>query len=98
MFVVAFYDVPANRTERYRKLLARYLHWMQNSVFSGDLSESLSTRMRHELNQVLQGLIALLLSPPSTGWRPGVEIVEHGHSRDDHHKAVGIVRLYFDLR
>jgi CRISPR/Cas system-associated endoribonuclease Cas2 len=31
MFVVVFYDVPAKRTALYRKLLARYLPWIQNS-------------------------------------------------------------------
>jgi CRISPR-associated protein Cas2 len=41
MFVVVFYDVPAKRTELYRKLLVRYLPWIQNSVFSGDLTETL---------------------------------------------------------
>ena len=92
MFVVAFYDVPANRTERYRKLLARYLHWMQNSVFFGDLSETLYKRMRHELNQVLQESDRLAFVTTANRHNIGVEIVEHGHSRDDdHHQGSGVL-------
>lgn len=39
MYVIACYDVPAKRTEKYRKLLARYLIQLQESVFAGDLTE-----------------------------------------------------------
>ena len=92
MFVVAFYDVPANQTERYRKLLARYLHWMQNSVFSGDLSETLYKRMRHELNQVLQESDRLALVTTPNRHNIGVEIVERGQSRhNDHHQGSGVL-------
>ena len=92
MFVVAFYDVPANRTERYRKLLARYLRWMQNSVFSGDLSETLYKRMRYELNQVLQESDRLAFVTTANRHNIGVEIVEHGESRDDdHHQGSGVL-------
>lgn len=39
MYVIACYDVPAERTEKYRKLLAKYLLPLQESVFAGDLTE-----------------------------------------------------------
>ena len=35
MFVLVSYDVAAGRTERFRKLLSRYLVHEQNSVFCG---------------------------------------------------------------
>ena len=37
MFVVVCYDVPAKRTEIFKKLLKEYLVHEQNSVFMGDL-------------------------------------------------------------
>ena len=40
MFVMVSYDVPANRTEVYRKLLREFLVHEQASVFMGDLPES----------------------------------------------------------
>ena len=39
MFVIVCYDVPANRTEVYKKLLKEYLMHEQASVFMGDLPE-----------------------------------------------------------
>ena len=40
MFVVVSYDVPAKRTEIFKKLLKEYLVHEQASVFMGDLPES----------------------------------------------------------
>lgn len=40
MFVLICYDVPAKRTEIYKKLLKEYLVHEQASVFMGDLPES----------------------------------------------------------
>jgi len=40
MFAMVTYDVPAKRTEVFRKLLSRYLTHEQNSVFMGRLSEA----------------------------------------------------------
>ena len=40
MFVVISYDVPAKRTEIYKKVLKEFLVHEQASVFMGDLPES----------------------------------------------------------
>ena len=40
MFVIVCYDVPAKRTELYKKLLKEFLVHEQASVFMGDLPES----------------------------------------------------------
>ncbi len=40
MFVLVAYDVPAKRTNLYRKLLKEFLVHEQASVFMGDLAES----------------------------------------------------------
>jgi CRISPR-associated protein Cas2 len=39
MYVIAVYDVAAERTVKMLKLRRKYLHWIQNSVFEGELSE-----------------------------------------------------------
>ena len=92
MFVVVFYDVPAKRTERYRKLLIRYLNWMQNSVFSGDLSETLYKKMRHELNQVLIKDDHLAFVTTANRHNIAVEVVEHGQSKnDDRHQGSDVL-------
>lgn len=38
MFVLVVYDVPADRTSIYRKLLRRRLNHVQQSVFYGDVT------------------------------------------------------------
>ena len=39
VFVLITYDVPANRTRIYRKLLRKHLEHIQYSVFHGDITE-----------------------------------------------------------
>ena len=39
MFVLITYDVPAERTDIYRKLLRSPLEHLQQSVFYGDITE-----------------------------------------------------------
>lgn len=39
MYVIAVYDVAAERTGKMLKLCRKYLHWIQNSVFEGELTE-----------------------------------------------------------
>jgi CRISPR-associated protein Cas2 len=52
MFTVIAYDVPAKRTEVFRKLLSRYLTHEQNSVFMGRLSESTYRTMMADLSKI----------------------------------------------
>lgn len=39
MYVIAVYDVEASKTTRMLKLCRQYLHWIQNSVFEGEITE-----------------------------------------------------------
>jgi len=39
MYVIAMYDVGEKRVGRMLKLFRRYLHWIQNSVFEGEISD-----------------------------------------------------------
>jgi CRISPR-associated protein Cas2 len=52
MFAMVAYDVPAKRTEVFRKLLSRYLTHEQNSVFMGRLSESTYRTMMADLSKI----------------------------------------------
>lgn len=53
MFMLMTYDVEAKRTSIFRKLLRRYLNHEQYSVFTGDITEAETIRLRHELSQVM---------------------------------------------
>lgn len=53
MIVIVVYDVPAERTRIYRKLLRRRLDHLQQSVFYGDLTEGQLTEMKNEIREKL---------------------------------------------
>ncbi len=39
MYVILMYDCGEKRVGKMLKLCRRYLHWIQNSVFEGEISE-----------------------------------------------------------
>ncbi len=39
MYVLLVYDIREKRVDKMRKLCRRYLNWIQNSVFEGEISE-----------------------------------------------------------
>jgi CRISPR-associated protein Cas2 len=54
MHVIVVYDVPADRTHIYRKLLRRRLQHLQYSVFFGELTEGQVTSMKNEISDKLE--------------------------------------------
>lgn len=54
MHVIVVYDVPADRTHIYRKLLRRRLEHLQQSVFFGELTEGQVTSMKNEITEKLK--------------------------------------------
>ncbi len=53
-YFIAVYDVNQKRVGKMLKLFRRYLTWIQNSVFEGELTEAQYQRLRYEANQLLQ--------------------------------------------
>ncbi|MFC3958853.1 CRISPR-associated endonuclease Cas2 [Halovivax cerinus] len=53
MFVLVTYDVPAERTRIYRKLLRKHLEHIQYSVFYGDITEGQLVTIQNEIHNVL---------------------------------------------
>lgn len=39
MYIILVYDVKQQRVGKLLKLCRRYLHWIQNSVFEGEITE-----------------------------------------------------------
>ena len=54
MYVLVTYDVKANRTERFRKTLSRYLLHEQNSEFAGNMTASQLKRLRRDLSRIAE--------------------------------------------
>ncbi|WP_246499458.1 CRISPR-associated endonuclease Cas2 [Thiothrix unzii] len=53
MFMLMTYDVEAKRTEKFKKLLRRYLNHDQYSVFTGDITDAQAIKLRRELSQLM---------------------------------------------
>jgi len=54
LYIILVYDVGVERVDRVRVYLKRYLNWIQNSAFEGELTEG-------ELAQVRVGLRGLIV-------------------------------------
>jgi len=53
MYVIAVYDVGQKRVGKMLKLCRRYLNWIQNSVFEGEISEVRLMELKHEALELM---------------------------------------------
>ncbi len=53
MYVIIAYDVNVERVNKVKKFLRRYLNWVQNSLFEGELSESDLEEIKLGLNKII---------------------------------------------
>ncbi len=54
MYYIAVYDVGVERVGKMLKLFRRYLSWVQNSVFEGELTEAQHARLRAEAEELME--------------------------------------------
>ena len=60
-FVIATYDVSVDRVARALKLFRRYLVWVQNSVFEGELTKSQLAELEAQARELLQDGDAVII-------------------------------------
>lgn len=53
MYLLIVYDVEVKRVTKVHKFLKRHLHWVQNSVFEGELTEAQIEAVRAGLKRLL---------------------------------------------
>ncbi len=53
MYVILVYDVSEKRVGKMLKLCRRYLNWIQNSVFEGQITELKLKELMHEARQIM---------------------------------------------
>lgn len=53
MYVIAVYDVESKRCGKMLKLCRRYLHWVQNSVFEGEITEVRLKELCHAAREIM---------------------------------------------
>jgi CRISPR-associated protein Cas2 len=54
MYYIAVYDVSVDRVAKMLKLFRRYLTWVQNSVFEGELTAAQAERLKSEARALMQ--------------------------------------------
>jgi CRISPR-associated protein Cas2 len=56
MFVILVYDINEERVAKALKICRKYLHWVQKSVFEGEITPAKLEKLKAELKQkVLKG-------------------------------------------
>jgi CRISPR-associated protein Cas2 len=53
MYCILVYDVNEKRVAKMLKLCRRYLNWIQNSVFEGEITEVKLNELRHEAKNII---------------------------------------------
>ena len=57
MYVILVYDVGEKRVGKMLKLCRKYLHWIQNSVFEGEITEVKLRELTHSAKQIMDEFI-----------------------------------------
>lgn len=53
MYLILVYDVGVERVDKVLKVCRKYLTWIQNSVFEGEITEANFIRLKHELSEII---------------------------------------------
>lgn len=53
MYVLIVYDAAVERVGKIHKLLKQFLHWRQNSVFEGELTDSQIETLKNKLDDLI---------------------------------------------
>ena len=53
MYLIMVYDVGVERVNKVLKISRKYLNWIQNSVFEGEITGAGFTKLKFELKDVI---------------------------------------------
>ncbi len=54
MYVIIVYDIEEKRVAKVCKFLRQYLHWVQNSVFEGELTDGKFQELQFGLRKLIK--------------------------------------------
>lgn len=54
MYLILFYDVNKKRVAKMLKTCRKYLQWVQNSVFEGEITKANLEKLKHELKKIVK--------------------------------------------
>jgi CRISPR-associated protein Cas2 len=53
MYIILVYDVSVDRVNKVKKFLRQHLHWVQNSVFEGEVTRAEFERIRTGIRELI---------------------------------------------
>ena len=53
MYIILVYDINQKRVGKMLKLCRKYLNWIQNSVFEGEITELKLKELKHKARQIM---------------------------------------------
>lgn len=53
LFIILVYDFNVKRVGKALKICRKYLHWVQNSVFEGEISKANFVKLKMELKSLM---------------------------------------------
>ncbi len=53
MFIILVYDFNVKRVGKALKICRKYLHWVQNSVFEGEITKANLVKLKSELKNIM---------------------------------------------
>lgn len=54
MYIILVYDMGEKRVSKMLKLCRRYLNWIQNSVFEGEITEVKLKELKLKANEIME--------------------------------------------
>ncbi|MEM1757474.1 MAG: CRISPR-associated endonuclease Cas2 [Candidatus Bathyarchaeia archaeon] len=54
MYVIMIYDVGVERVSKVLQIARKYLHWVQNSVLEGEITDANFLKLQIELSRVIE--------------------------------------------
>ena len=61
MYVLIVYDVSVERVSKVHKALKKFLHWRQNSVFEGELTDAQIEAVKTDVKKIINDEIDSVL-------------------------------------
>jgi CRISPR-associated protein Cas2 len=61
MYIILVYDIGEKRVAKMLKLCRRYLTWIQNSVFEGELTDAQLRSLKNEASDIMEKDDSLIL-------------------------------------
>lgn len=61
MYIILVYDIGQKRVGKMLKMCRRYLHWIQNSVFEGELSEVQLKQLKLDAQDIMKDHDSLII-------------------------------------